>query len=68
VRVLIGLSELNETPVQGRINPAIILGVPAVENLYPVSFVYILNARLCRNNCCARHNLRTVSNLLMRGN
>lgn len=54
--------------MQERINPAIILGMAAVENLYPVSFVYIRNARLCRNNFHARQHLRTVSNLLMRGN
>ena len=48
--------------MQGRINPAIILGLPAVENHYPVSFVYVRNARLCASI------FENGSNLLMRGN
>ena len=43
VRLLIGLDELSVTPTLKRIIPAVILGVLAVKNLIPISFVHIRN-------------------------
>lgn len=68
VKLLPRRSKLSGTPAQREIIPAVILGLPAVTNLNPISFVPIRNTWPCLNGFHARHHLKTVSNLLMRGN